>query len=290
VSEDRDRAAAVIELGPNRYGKSAIRVVRVVRGPDRHIVRDLTVAVGLEGDFTAAHLDGDNALVVATDTMKNTTYAFAKEHLDGSIEAFGRVLAEHFLESPQVAVATVSIAEHGWTPIETPGGPSPDAFVRVGSPTRTAVVAARRGGTAIEAGLEDLTLMKTTRSAFVGFPRDVYTTLPEADDRIMASKVSASWRYGAAVVDFDAAFGGVHRTILEVFAEHHSPSVQASIWIIARAILERHAELDEIRMRMPNLHHWLVDLAPFGLANDKEIYVATAEPYGLIEATVRRGG
>ena len=231
---------------------------------------------------------GDNSGVVATDTMKNTTYALAREHLTGPIEHFGRVLAEHFAAFPQVAGATVSIREYAWTPIPTSAGPAGDAFVRTGELTRTAVVRATKAGVTIEAGLEDLTLMKTAKSGFAGFPRDEFTTLPEVDDRLMASRLSATWRYRSADVDFDAAFEGVCTTLLDVFAEHHSSSVQATIWTLGKAILESQPQIDEIRLTMPNLHHWLVDLAPFGQPNDREIYVPTSEPYGLIEATVRR--
>jgi len=279
----------MIELGANRYGKAQIRVVRVVRGPGAHRLRDLTVAIAIEGDFTAAHVDGDNELVVATDTMKNTAYAFAKAHLDGSLEAYGRALADHFLEFEQVDRASVSIREHGWSPIATPNGPAPDAFVRAGSGTRVATVVAALDGTTIEAGVEDLVVMKTARSAFSGFPRDEYTTLRDTDDRIMATKVTAIWRYGSSDLASDALHAAVQATLLEVFADHDSPSVQTSIWLMARAILERHEEVAEVRMALPNLHHWLADLSPFGLANDNEIFIATTEPHGLIEATVRRG-
>jgi len=279
----------MIELGANRYGKAQIRLVRVVRGPGAHRLRDLTVAIALEGEFTAAHVDGDNELVVATDTMKNTAYAFAKAHLDGSLEAYGRALADHFLEFEQVDRASVSIREHGWSPIATPNGPAPDAFIRAGSGTRVATVVAALDGTTIEAGVEDLVVMKTARSAFSGFPRDEYTTLRDTDDRIMATKVTAIWRYGSSDLASDALHAAVQATLLEVFADHDSPSVQTSIWLMARAILERHEEVAEVRMALPNLHHWLADLSPFGLANDNEIFIATTEPHGLIEATVRRG-
>jgi len=279
----------MIELGANRYGKAQIRVVRVVRGPGAHRLRDLTVAIALEGDFTAAHVDGDNELVVATDTMKNTAYAFAKEHLDVSLEAYGRALADHFLEFEQVDRASVSIREHGWSPIATSNGPAPDAFVRAGSGTRVATVVAALDGTTIEAGVEDLVVMKTARSAFSGFPRDEYTTLRDTDDRIMATKVTAIWRYGSSDLASDELHAAVQATLLEAFADHDSPSVQTSIWLMARAILERHEEVAEVRMALPNLHHWLADLSPFGLANDNEIFIATTEPHGLIEATVRRG-
>jgi urate oxidase len=278
----------MIELGRNRYGKAAIHVVRVARDPAGHRVRDLVVAVALEGDFDAAHTDGDNSLVVATDTMKNTAFAFAKDHLDGAIDEYARALAEHFLQFEQVDRATVNVRGHDWRPIEVGGRRSPDAFVRGGEGIRIATASAARGATTMESGVEDLVAMKTTRSAFKGFPRDGYTTLKEADDRLMATKITAIWRYGSPDVNFDATFAAVRSTLLEVFADHDSPSVQTSIWIMARAILERHEAVEEVRMVLPNLHHWLVDLEPFGLTNDGEVYISTTEPHGLIEATVRR--
>jgi urate oxidase len=279
----------MIELGPNRYGKSAIRLVKVVRGPDRHQVRDLTVSVALEGDFEAAHVADDNSEVIATDTMKNTVYAFAREHLVGPVESFGLTLARHFAASGQVSSATVSIDEHRWVRMPTDDGEAPDAFLRSADFTRTASVTTSGNGVAIEAGIRDLAVMKTGRSAFRGFPRDDYTTLPDTDDRIMATLLTATWRYGEAVhgANFDVLFDEIGETLLDAFAGHDSASVQASIWIVGRAVLERHAEIEEIRMTLPNLHHWLVDLSPFGQPNDGEIFVATREPYGLIEVTVR---
>jgi urate oxidase len=275
----------VIEVGANRYGKSAIRLVKVDRHVTPHRVRDLTIAIALEGDFAASYAEGDNSAVIATDTMKNTAYALAGAHLTGPIERFAIVLGSHFLGEPQVERARVTIAEHGWRSI----GGAADAFSRDGSETRTAAVVVGRDGAIVRAGIADLSVMKTTRSAFEGFPRDRFTTLKETGDRIMATKVTATWEYlPGGAVDFDASFDAVRATFLEVVADHFSVSVQASIWIIAKAILERHAEVAEVSMSLPNLHHWTVDLSPFGIENDREVYVSTTEPHGLIEATVRR--
>ncbi len=278
------------EIGANRYGKESIRLVKVDRRSATHEVRDLTVDVALAGDFASSYTDGDNARVIATDTMKNTVYAFAPEHLTGAIEAFGIVLARHFLDAPQVASATVSIREHGWRHLVGPGGTeAPDAFRRSGAATRTATVVATASGTSVESGVTDLVVMKTAKSAFSGFPRDRYTTLPETEDRIMATKLTAAWRHVQATGDWEASYLEVTRSMLETFADHHSESVQHSIWLMGKAMLERHAEIDEVRMSLPNLHHWIVDLTPFGGANRGEIFVATVDPHGLIEATVRRG-
>lgn len=277
----------MIELGSNRYGKQSVRLVRVVRGPV-HTVRDLTVDVSLEGAFEAAYTAGDNSAVIATDTMKNTVYALAPEHLDEAIEAFAGALARHFLAAPPVSRATVTIHEHGWEALPGVAGPAPDAFRRTGGMTRLTVVEADQSGLRVQSGVEDLVVMKTARSAFSGFPRDRYTTLREVRDRIMATRITATWRHAAPRDDWDASYAALVGTLLTVFADHDSESVQHSIWLMGGAMLENDAGITEVSMQLPNLHHWLVDLGPFGVASEGEIYVATAEPYGLIEATVRR--
>lgn len=275
----------MIEVGENRYGKSAIRLVRVDRDRTPHRVRDLTIAISLAGDFGASYSEGDNSAVIATDTMKNTAYALAGEHLTGSIEAFATVLGRHFLEADQVDSVRVSIEEHAWLPI----GDAADAFRRDASSTRTTAVMVRRDLVVVDSGIAGLSVMKTTRSAFEGFPRDRFTTLADTSDRIMATKVTATWRYGSdPEIDHDRSFDAISSTLLDVFADHHSVSVQASIWIVGKAILERHPEVESVSMSLPNLHHWTVDLTPFGIDNDRQVYVSTTEPHGLIEATVRR--
>jgi len=282
------------ELGENRYGKSQIRLVTVRRDGSHHELRDLTVDVSLEGDFTAAHVAGENAKVIATDTMKNTVYAMAGDGLKGAPEAFALAVARHFAASQQVDRATVAIREHGWARIETPMGPAEDAFVRSGRGTRLALARAARNGIELEAGIEDLTVLKTTKSGFVGFERDAFTTLPEVDDRIMATKITATWAYAREAVDrgldLDRAWERAVERLLTTFAEHVSPSVQTSIWIMASAMLDAEPAIEWVRMVLPNLHHWEVDLARLGLENRGEIFVATTEPHGLIDATVRRRG
>ena len=277
------------EIGANHYGKESIRLVKVDKRTETHVVRDLTVDVALAGDFATSYTQGDNSLVIATDTMKNTVYALAPENLTGPIEAFALVLGRHFLDSPQVTTAKVSIREYGWERLTGRDGPAADAFRRLGGATRTASVIASDSGVVVESGVTDLVVMKTAKSAFTGFPRDRYTTLGETSDRIMATKVTATWRHAGKNIDWDGSHDGVLATLLEVFADHHSESVQHSIWLLGSVMLERHLEIDEVRMSLPNLHHWVVDLAPFGGTNRGEIFVATVDPHGLIEATVRRG-
>ena len=282
------------ELGENRYGKSRIRLVTVRRGATRHDLRDLTVAVALEGDFDAAHTRGDNDGVIATDTMKNTVYAFAKDRLTGAPELFGLELARHFVGYDVCRKAVIDIAEHRWLRVPTDSGPAPDAFTRAGDLTRIARVEVEQSGSvAVEAGVDDLTVMKTTKSAFVGFDRDEYTTLPEVDDRLMATKMRVTWGYApervaGGALDYDAIWDATRAALRNSFAEHVSASVQASIWIMARAMMDAEPSIDWVRMVLPNLHHWLVDLSKFGLDNPGEVFVSTTEPHGLIDATVHR--
>jgi urate oxidase len=287
-------------LGENRYGKSQIRLVTVRRGPDRHHLRDLTVDVSLAGDFEAAHAAADNANVIATDTMKNTVYALARDRFTGSAEAFGLELARHFAAQPVVHRASITLREHGWSRVDVDGAPAPDAFLRSGQLVRLSTVSVEGdpggstvGPATVEAGLEDLTVMKTTKSGFSGFARDRFTTLAEVDDRLMATKITATWGYRAGIADggafdFEAAWEHARAALLRSLAEHFSPSVQASIWIMASAMMDAEASIDWVRMVLPNLHHWTVDLSPFGLDNPGEVFVATTEPHGLIDATVHR--
>lgn len=294
VTTVADPREAAYDLGENRYGKSRIRVVTVRRGPDQHDLRDLTVAVALEGEFDAVHTHGDNAGVIATDTMKNTVYAFARDRLTGSPESFGLELARHFASYEICGRAMVDISEHAWSRVQVDGRDAPDAFIRTGELTRLARVAVDRSGAVeVEAGLDDLTVMKTTKSGFSGFDRDQYTTLPEVDDRLMATNVRATWGYdpslaGGDSFDFDTVWDRARSTLMHSLAEHFSPSVQASIWIMGTEMMNVEPSIEWVRMVLPNLHHWRVDLSPFGLDNPGEVFVSTTEPHGLIDATVRR--
>jgi len=270
-------------LGRNSYGKSGIRLVRVDRGGRDHAVSDLTIAVRLEGDFEAAHVAGDNSLVVATDTMKNTAYALAKEFSGREIEDFALELSDHFLrENSHVSLSEVSIEERLWNRL------SASSFEGSSNERRTARVRRSRDSVALHSGLKDLLILKTARSAFSGFARDRFTTLPETNDRLLATSLAAEWTHEAAAGPFAGRWEAVRRTLLDTFSAHDSASVQHTIYAMGEAAIGAHRGLAEIRLTMPNRHHLLVDLAPFGLTNENEIFVATEAPYGLIEATVTR--
>ena len=271
-----------IVLGDNQYGKAETHVVRVTRKGATHEIKDLNVSVALAGNFADTHITGDNSKVVPTDTQKNTVFAFAREPM-GEGEDFGIRLARHFVsEFASVYRARVSIEEHSWQRIHD------HAFVRAGAEKRLATVTCTDDGTWVVGGVGDLVVLKSTGSEFHGYIKDRYTTLPETRDRIMATSLAARWRFCDAQVDWAKSFAEIRRLLLDTFATQHSLSLQQTLYAMSTAVLEARPEVAEVRMSMPNKHHFAVDLTPFGMDNANEVFYASDRPYGLIEGTVTR--
>jgi urate oxidase len=274
-------------LAETAYGKCGVRLVQVVRPGDRHALKDLTVAVRFEGEYDASYA-GDNTDVLPTDTMKNTVYALAARRRIEEPEPFALMLAEHFLDgNPHLRRVTIDITEHLWGRVSAGEKEHDHAFVRQGSESRTAQVRCDRQDAQIRAGIADLLVLKTSGSAFAGFLRDELTTLKETHDRVLATALTATWRYDAGTA-YGPAWHATRRTLLETFANHESASVQHTLHAMGRAVLDAFPDIADIHIVMPNRHHVPVDLEPFGLENRNEIFVATEMPYGLIQATLRR--
>lgn len=275
----------MVQLGANRYGKSQVRVVRITRAPgaaDR--LRDWNVSTSLSGDLDAVHLTGDNAAVLTTDTQKNTVYALTKRLGDVEPEELALALAEHFVTtSSAITRARVSVHEYAWAPI----GDADHSLVRSGRQTRTTtVVHDQVMGTTVVGGVADLVVMNTTNAEFWGFPRDELTTLAETRDRVLATEVTATWRLREPVADFGGVFEAATAALLTTFAATYSLSLQQMLFTIGEQVLAAVPQLCEVRLSLPNKHHFVVDLAAFGMTNDREVYLAADRPYGLIEGTV----
>ena len=281
----------MVQLGGNRYGKAEVRLVHVARGAGPSggdLIRDWNVSTSLSGDLADSHLTGSNAKVLPTDSQKNKVYALARE-LGGDVapEAFAAELGSFFVSSQEaITRARVSVEEYGWTPVGT-GGYS---FARAGDLVRTTVVHVdAAAGTTVVSGLKDLVVLNTTASEFWGYPKDPYTTLPETRDRMLATSVNAAWRFRPAAAggtDWDAAFAAAKSAVLETFAGTYTYSLQQMLYAIGTALLDALPAVCEVRLSLPNKHHYLVDLSPFQLTNDREVYLAGDRPYGLIEGTV----
>ena len=287
-----------VEMVANRYGKSRVRLLKVTHGsgedPDRNEVFEWTVQVLLTGDFEAAHTVGDNSKIVATDTMKNTVYSLARKSSARTMEGFAVELIDHLMgRNPQVSGARVQMEAALWKRLTVDGTAHPDTFMRGSNEVQTATVDQARGeGARFTAGFARLNLLKTANSAFWGFQRDELTTLPETRDRVFGTEVEASWSYdrnsSSGEVAFETARTVARETMLRVFANHVSESVQHTLFAMAEAALLAVPEMEEIQLAMPNKHCLLIDLSRFGQDNPNEIFVPTDEPHGYIEARVRR--
>ena len=285
-------AEPMIKLAENRYGKSRVRVVKVQRHPDRHDFRDWTLEILLEGDFESCFVTGDNSKILPTDTMKNTVYSLARTSRAECMEEFGKELIAFFLErNPQVSALSVIVSEKTWEHLETNGKPHPTTFVQSSCECQTAEISATRDGVPlVRSGLENLVILKTAGSEFVGFIKDHLTTLPEATDRLFGTAVRARWSYSSPGGPFASSRSKIREILLSVFAGHTSKSVQHTLYAMGETVLARVPEITDIELTLPNKHCLLVDLSRFGQDNPNEIFVPINEPHGYIEACIRRQG
>ena len=272
-------------LGPNRWGKTDVRVSKIFRADSAHDFFDLNVQVLLEGDVETAHTEGDNRAVLPTDTMKNTVYGLAQAHLTKDLEGFASVLADHFLSREGVTGALVSISQRLWARAGATG------FIGGGSERRTARVAKGMSGSSKDttwAGIEGLVVLKTAGSAFSGFPHDEFTVLPETEDRILATSVTATWRYSALPEDTTATWERAREAMIERFFGAWSASVQHQGWLMAEGLLEAIPEIEEVEFHLPNQHHLAFDLSRFEMEYEGTVFQPVSEPYGDIGFTVTR--
>ena len=268
-------------LGDNRWGKTDVRVSKVFRGGASDDFLEIEVQVLLTGDVERAHTEGDNSTVVPTDTMRNTIYGLAQEHLTRQLEGFAEVVCEHFLAKAGVDDASVTVHERLWRRKTVTG------FVGGGSERRTARVT--RGTEPVTSGgIEGLVVLKTTGSAFEGFPKDDFTVLPEAPDRVLATSITADWDYEEMPADTTATWSLVRRTLVDHFLSDWSASMQHQGYLMGEAVLGTVPQISEIRLRLPNQHHLPFDLTRFDMEWKGTVFHPVSEPYGDIYLTVTR--
>lgn len=271
------------------YGKSQVRLTKVSRHGARHDLKEISVDIQLEGDFARCYTHGDNASILPTDTMKNSVYAVAKNHPMDSIESYAQALAKHFLDTvAHCSSASIDIAEVPWQRIEVDGKPHDHSFIGGSSERRTTRVVQTRQNSTVTSGIDGLLVLKTTKSGFVGYIRDKYTTLKETTDRIFATSVKATWQYSSVPADWNHDFNAIRTAIIEVFAEHDSLAVQQTLYAMGETALKVCGSISQITLEMPNKHRLLINLEPFGMNNPNEIFVPTDEPFGLICGTIAR--
>lgn len=282
-------------LTHSTHGKSRVRVSKILRprqappAEEEHNFLEASVDVLLEGGVDEAFTEGDNANVVATDTVKNTVFALARDTDFADLPTLGRTLAKHFLATyDHLTRASVTLTGHTWHRLLG----CPHAFTGSDAEARQVKVVAGRGQPlALTDGFGGLMLAKTTETSFENFHRDEFRTLPDAADRVLATVLTAGWAVNQAAdrADFDAVFATVRGALLSAFVDHHSVSVQATLYRMANAALDATDAIDSITMAMPNKHHLPVDLSKLGRENQNVVFQVTDEPAGAIHATVTRG-
>jgi urate oxidase len=277
-------------LGENRYGKSRVRVMKVVRHASHHEMKEWNVRVLLHGDFDSAFTQADNSKVLPTDTMKNTVYWLARESKAETLEEFAFELAQCLLtNNPQVSKVSAEIEEKSWTQLPVDGALHPTTYKLGGPELQTScVILEREEEPSVSAGIGGLVILKTTDSEFTGYLKDKLTTLPESTDRIFGTRATISWEYSARPLDYAATRAATLDILLRVFAGHHSLSVQHTLYDMGEAVLAAIPEIARIKLTMPNLHCLLVDLSRFGQDNPNQIFVPIDEPHGYIEAVIER--
>jgi urate oxidase len=281
-----------ISLSGNSYGKSRVRLLKLTRQPDRHDVKDLTVGVQFQGDFESSFVYGDNTRILPTDTIRNTVYAFARLYSVDPVENFGRTLAEHFLnEQPQISQVRVNIAEQSWRRVPYGGKPHASSFTPGATERRSATVNATRTASVVEGGIENPVLMRTAGAGFENYLRDPLTTLQETEDRILAATADVSWTYSAdsdEEIPFNVYWYGVRVALIQTFVEHDSKSVQHTLYAMADAVLERYREISAISLSVAARSCAPVDLSPFGLGDNNEVFLPLDDPRAIIDARVQR--
>jgi urate oxidase len=265
--------------------------LRVVRRGSVHELKDLTLSIHFEGDFDDAHTAGDNRKILPANTMTNTVYVLARQYPAEAVEEFALHIVEHFLTyNPQLSRIRVAVKEHPWSRILIAEKPHGSAFVSNASERRTTHITATREHTILQSGIENLVVLKTTGGAFEGFLRDPYTTAKEASNSVISVNIDATWTYETSESEapYSAAWHGIRKILLETFANHEGRSLQHTVYAMGQAVLDNFEAIAEIQLALADNLYSPVDLKPFGMENESEVFMPAEEPHGLIEATLRR--
>jgi urate oxidase len=278
-----------MKLQSNRYGKARVRVFKKIKKDGVHVPKELDVKTILEGDFGDSYTKEDNKKIIATDSIKNTTNVVAYNQLGTETELFATALCEHYLKKySHMTSVNVETLERVWERQIVDGKPSGTNFVSTGKGIPWTRTVATRDSIERTSGIRELVVLKTSGSAWEDFLRDDLATLPDANDRLLATSLAASWVYQKTPASYATANANIIQAMLEVFSTRYSPSVQSTQYHMGEAALNACPEITQISLTMPNLHYLAIDLTPFNIKNDRELFVPTDAPQGWIEATVVR--
>ncbi|KAM0737226.1 Uricase [Formica fusca] len=288
------------ELGAYGYGKNNIKLLYVRRDDAlHHEIREYEVDTHLRLISQKDYKDGDNHDIIATDSQKNTVYLMAKKYGIRSPEEFALLICSHFLYTYEhIAEVSIYVEEYPWTRHYVDKVPHNHAFVMSPTATRFCQVSQLKNESPlIRGGLKGLRVLKTTQSSFTDFIQDEYRTLPDMNDRIFSTVVTATWEFSTATgVDFDNVWYTVRDSIMENFAGPpdtgiYSPSVQNTLYLAEKSILNKVKQIQSIQMQMPNKHYFDMDFSKFSKlvqGQNREVYLPVDKPSGIIYAQLNR--
>jgi len=288
-------AASDAYLDKHQHGKSRVRVARVWRSEQGwHQFAEYQVATTLYSAMEHAYVEGSNEGMTATDTQKNMVYLVAQQlEMHSAIEDFALALGRKFIkEYPLVSTAIVEIEQKPWSRVHVSNQEHHHGFACLNTETRTTKIEVHRDGKYdIVSGFKDLKVLKTTQSGYEGFLHDQYTLLPDTRERLVATSITCQWRYYSIANSFDEVYDNVKEALWNKFFGHpkkgeYSPSVQYTLYQMGKAVIDNVPSVDWVMLNMPNLH--FNPCNPVTSKFNHDVYVATSEPHGTIEAVVRR--
>jgi urate oxidase len=184
---------------------------------------------------------------------------------------------------PQVEGVQVSATEIPYASLAEGGA----AFAPSGPERATARIELNRAGVVeIASGIRGYRMLRLGGSAFHGFVRDQYTTLPEIHNRPLHMWLDVEWTY----VDVSQAFSQgcisilVRKAVREVFETFESGSIQQVIYQMATRILADCPAIAEIHLEGNN-RTWDT-VAEQG--QELGIYTDARPPYGCLGLRLRR--
>lgn len=273
----------------NYYGKGDVIVYRLnrdgVAANDQSPVFGVSVLMLIYGDaFWPTYTTGDNTGLIATDSMKNFIQRETANYSGGDLEDYCRFLAAKFLGLyPQVDGVQVSATEIPYSP----SSEMSKAFAPSGPERLSARIELSRAGVIeIASGIRGFRMLRLGGSAFHGFVRDQYTTLPDIHNRPLHMWLDLEWRYTNPESAFSAGkiACAARRIVREVFESFESGSIQQIIYQTGAKILEEVPEISEIHLEANN-RTWdtIVERG-----EELGVYTDARPPYGCLGLRLRR--
>jgi len=273
----------------NYYGKGDVIVYRLRRdgktAAGQSPVFGANIKMLVYGDaFWQTYTTGDNAGLIATDSMKNFIQREALNYTGPDLEDCCRFLGVKFLETyPQVEGVQVSSIEIPYSSLTD----DQVSFAPSGPERAIARIELNRTGTVeVASGIRGFKLLRLGGSAFQGFVRDQYTTLPDVANRPLHMWLDLEWLYSAPSAGFSSGTitAAVRRLVHEVFCAFESGSIQQVIYQIGAKILAEIPAVAEIHLEANN-RTW----DAIGERGDEVgVYTEPRPPYGCLGLRLRR--